>query len=211
MALYKISKLFNYYTNDIEVRRWVESLSNEDIQNILIKFYSSKVKKKEITDNVNKGQLGENIIERILNNNNIPYIKTSNEQHSGDFICYNKIMLDSKFYKRNVNKIQIDKQLYDMSVRNINFGIIVSFTETTFNVEIKSNIVILYVSVLSEEHIWLYLEIFLNYMNEMPSDSGNIVFLNNDIKKVLEEYDTVIKNLELMRCNLSNILPCTLR
>ena len=163
--------------------------------------------KKDVLNNAEKGQLGEDKIEHILIQNNIPYIRTSTTPHSGDFICYNKIMIDSKNYKNNITKDQIDKLLFDMNIRKINNGIIIVFTDYTFKFELKNNIIILYVSSENNDFIWLYLEIFLNYINTLPDNfNGNIICVSSEINVLLSNYNNALFKLENIKNNLNFVI-----
>lgn len=203
---YKSTKLINYHSNNLSNKKWFSELSNDNICEILNDYYL-KNEKKEILNNVEKGNHGENKIENVLIKNNIPYIRTSKIPHSGDFICYDKIMIDSKNYKNNITKDQIDKLLFDMNIRKINNGIMIVFTDYNFKFELKNNIVILYVSSYNDDFLWLYLEIFLNYMITLPDNfSGDILCVDPKINETLNNYNNILFKLENMKNNLNIII-----
>ena len=127
----KVFRLFSYNGSSSHQKKWFSELSNEKIYTILNEYYIKNDKDEKI-NSVDKGQLGENKIENIFIKYSVPYIKTASTPHSGDFICYNKIMIDTKNYKNNITKDQIDKLSYDMNIRNINNGIMLVFTDSIF-------------------------------------------------------------------------------
>ena len=55
-------------------KKWFNELSNDDICLILNNHYST-YEKKDVSNNAEKCQFGEDKIEHILIQNNIPYIK----------------------------------------------------------------------------------------------------------------------------------------
>ncbi len=206
MTYYKSCRLINYISKNISNKKWFTELSNDKICEILNEYYL-KYEQKEILNNKEKGQLGEDKIENILKINNIPYVKTSTTPHSGDFICYNKIMIDSKNYKNNVTKEQIDKLLFDMNTRQIHNGIMIVFTDSIFKFELKHNIIILYVSSINDEFIWLYLEIFLNYINTIPNNyTDDILCIDHSINDSLKNFNNILLKLENMKNNLNLII-----
>ena len=206
MSQNKIFRLISCNVLSLHQRKWFSELSDAKIYNILNEYYIRNDKEEKI-NNVEKGQLGENKIEDIFIKYDIPYVRTSSTPHSGDFICYNKIMIDSKNYKNNITKDQIDKLSYDMNIRKINNGIILVFTDSVFKFELKNNIVILYVSSKNDEYIWMYLEIFLNYINMLPDHlDGDITCIDSDINISLQNYDNILTKLENMKNNFNIIV-----
>lgn len=206
MTTYKTCRLINYVCKNMANKKWFNELNNDDICLILNNNYLNN-EKKDILNNFEKGQFGENKIERILIQNDIPYIRTSSTPHSGDFICYNKIMIDSKNYKNNITKDNIDKLLFDMNIRKINNGIIIVLTDYIFKFELKNNIIILYVSSKNDDYIWLYLEIFLNYINTLPENcNGNIMCVSSEINVLLSNYNNALFKLENIKNNLNFVI-----
>jgi len=206
MSQNKLFRLISYNILPLTQRKWITDISNDKLISILLDYYN-KNEKEENLNTTEKGQYGENKIENIFIKYNIPYIRTSEQKHSGDFICYNKIMIDSKNYKNDVTKNQIDKLSYDMNIRNINKGIILVFTNKSFKFELRDNIVILYVSSENDEYIWMYLEIFLNYINMIPDHlDGNITCIDSEINITLQNYDGILLKLENMKNNFHIII-----
>lgn len=206
MTYYKTCKLINYVSNNMANKKWFNELNDDDICLILNNHYLNN-EKKDTLNIVEKGQVGENKIERILIKNNIPYTRTSSTPHSGDFICYNKIMIDSKNYKNNITKDQIEKLSFDMNIRKINNGIMVVLTDNNFKFELKNNIIILYVSSKNEDYIWLYLEIFLNYINTLPDNfNGDIICVSSEINVLLSNYNSALLKLENIKNNLNFVI-----
>lgn len=85
-----------------------------------------------------KGQIGESGLNEVLSTYLKGYSITNTEKtpHSGDFIIEqnnNKIMIDSKLYKKTVGKTEIDKLVRDMEENKITSGILISTTSSIAN------------------------------------------------------------------------------
>lgn len=204
MNNYKLIK-YDYSHNE---NKWFNGLTNLEINNILHSYYETNVDNIKIT-NVDKKNKGENIIENILIEHNIPYINSSSKPHSGDFICYNKIVLDSKYYLQNkLQKLEIDKLKTDMNNINIKYGIIIVLTSDTFNIEYYDNcIVVLYVSDKNIDFIWLYLEMFIKMFLNIPENNDlEYLQIDKNIIHIINEYNDIVNKLQNIKNNLNNII-----
>lgn len=74
----------------------------------------------------NIGQLGENIVEDILNNEfkDKEIVRTTTKLHSGDFIINNELLIEVKLYNKNVPSSEIDKFKYDITFNKCKLGIL---------------------------------------------------------------------------------------
>lgn len=85
-----------------------------------------------------KGKVGEMGLNEVLTTFLKGYSVTNTEKldHFGDFVLEynkNKIMIDSKLYKKTVGKAEIDKLVRDMEEQEIYSGILISTTSTIAN------------------------------------------------------------------------------
>ena len=117
MSINKNSRLVELNSTNPKKRKWFMESTNTNISQILIDYYDQSIKKNElILSSADIGLSGEDFTERILKKYNYNYTRTSACPHSGDFIINNKVLLDSKNYKSNINKEQIIKIKYDMNM-----------------------------------------------------------------------------------------------
>ena len=190
----------NYYT--------LQNTTNEELQKYLDKYKNSSF----------KGQLGENHIEKLLNNmyKTADIDRTSDESKSGDFIMHRKgyasILFEIKNYTRNVPNDEIEKFLRDCKYKNIS-GIFISLSSGISNKHnyqidiIDNNNICVYIQDMNYDndklkvavdildHLYLKLN-NLNISNNITIDSIVLDNINKDFQSFIAKRDIIINQVK---------------
>tara|TARA_B110000263_G_scaffold239602_1_gene241978 strand:+ start:1373 stop:2401 length:1029 start_codon:yes stop_codon:yes gene_type:complete len=207
MSINKNSRLVEFNSTNPKKRKWFMESTNTNISQILIDYYDQSIKKNElILSSADIGLSGEDFTERILKKYNYNYTRTSACPHSGDFIINNKVLLDSKNYKSNINKEQIIKIKYDMNIRKIKYGIILLFTESNINIEIKENIILISCPE-NEEYVNLLLNIIINFINSLTINNDlSFICINHELSSTINSYNEILIKIENIKNSFNLII-----
>lgn len=198
---YKVSKLIVYTCKNNFEKCYVTKLTNAEICDLIEKYY---INNKISIANTHKGKQGESIVENVLIDNNISYVNTSKKKHSGDFICFNKVMIDVKNYETK-SSVNIDKLIFDMNHNNIKYGILLSITDTNSKIEIIKNIIVL--NVPNEDTLLsLYIKVVLSYIKSFPDDIKQFYDDSYEITKIINRYMDNTNKLIKLKNSLASVI-----
>ena len=178
-----------------------------------------------------KGEVGENMLEEIINQRygDIIFESKAKTPHCGDAWLYlpndRIIMLESKNYSYRINKDEVEKMEFDMKTNHIRFGIFVSWNSVvqsrkdidlhTFNHNNETYMIVI-ISNLADDIIKLDLSFqILRKLMENFYDMKNFPWIIKDIKQNLKDFDEIIQKnyklrdeFQIMSNSVKNCIDC---